>query len=666
MTDKRLITPEDLYRMHWLNDPVVSPASGAIAYVHKSVSEKFDGYRSHIRLLPAVGTQDIPFTSGEADAAPAWSPNGSELAFLRKKGDKPQIWIMPANGGEARPVTDMKHGVSAFKWSPDSTRLLIRSEAEAAESTESEDQGKDDKNKLPEEKIINRIKYKADGGGLWNGRRNHLYIVNPATEECKQITDGDYDVYAFAWSPDGGHIAYSNSLATEQFPDPDLRLTNDVFVMDLTDKSVTEITDGTLSIGSIVFTPDGQYVLMLASDLSCGFATLTKIHLVPLSGGESRVLFTDMDVQLGHAAVSDMRSGAGTPPLFSKDGQSVYLQLSQDGGVHIGRFALDGSSFDLVVSGEREVYQFALTPEDTIIFAAADLLQPGDLFSYSAAEDKERRLTHCNEELWNEITLSTPESFTFHTSDGWPIQGWIMKPAGFTEGSKVPAVLEIHGGPQAMYAHTFMHEFQLLAAAGYAVFYTNPRGGHGYGQVHVNTVRGDYGGRDYQDLMEAVDYVLDTYTYIDASRLGVTGGSYGGFMTNWIVGHTDRFQAAVTQRSISNWISFYGVSDIGYSFTQDQIWGNPWDDLEKLWKHSPLAYVKDMNTPLLILHGEQDLRCPIEQGEQLFIALKRLRRETQLIRFPGADHNLSRSGHPHLRVKRLSHIVRWFEEHIEK
>lgn len=328
MTDKRLITPEDLYRMHWVNDPVVSPASGAIAYVHKSVSEKFDGYRSHIRLLPAEGNQDVPFTSGEADAAPAWSPDGSELAFLRKKGDKPQIWIMPANGGEARPVTDLKHGVSAFKWSPDCTRLLVKGEADAGKTTEGEELDKDGKNKLPEEKIINRIKYKADGPGLWNERRHHLYLVNPATEECTQITEGDFDIQAFAWSPDGTRIAYSSSLATEQFPDPDLRLTDDVFVMDLASGSVTELTDGTLSIGSIAFTPDGQYMLVLASDLSCGFATLTKIHLIPLSGGESRVLFTDMDIQLGHAAVSDMRAGAGTPPLFSRDGQSVYIQLS--------------------------------------------------------------------------------------------------------------------------------------------------------------------------------------------------------------------------------------------------------------------------------------------------------------------------------------------------
>ncbi|KKO52363.1 S9 family peptidase [Paenibacillus sp. DMB20] len=670
MTAKRLITPEDLYRMHWVNDPMVSPVSGAIAYVQKSVSDKHDGYRSHIRLTTSDGSRDVPFTSGEQDGAPAWSPDGTKLAFTRKKDDRRQVWIMPADGGEARPATNLEHGVNAFKWSPDSKMLLVSSEVSDTEkedgNNESKDAVKDDANKHPEEIIIDRIKYKADGGGIWNGRRTHLYTVDIKTEKTEQVTTGNFDVSSFNWSPDGRRIAYTAKIPSDRYPDPDLRLTNDVFIVDLSDSSVSRMTDGTLSVDTVAFTPDGQFILILADDLSCGFATLTKIHLIPLQGGESRVLFSDMDVQLGHSCISDMRAGAGTPPLFSKDGKSVYVQFSRNGSVNIGRFALDGSSHEVIVGGEREVYQFALTPEENLVFAAADPLQPGDLFTYDAGSGEEKQLTRCNEELWKELDLSKPEAFTFNTSDGWPIQGWIIKPAEYKAGEKVPAVLEIHGGPQAMYGHTFMHEFQLLAAAGYAVFYTNPRGGHGYGQVHVNTVRGDYGGRDYQDLMEAVDYVLEAYPYVDASRLGVTGGSYGGFMANWIVGHTDRFQAAVTQRSISNWISFYGVSDIGYYFTEDQIWGNPWDDLEKLWKHSPIAYVKNVHTPLLILHGEQDLRCPIEQGEQMFTALKRIGRKTQLIRFPGADHNLSRSGHPVLRVQRLAHIVRWFVEHIER
>ncbi|MED5020070.1 S9 family peptidase [Paenibacillus chibensis] len=661
MSEKRVMTADDLYRIHWVSDPAVSPENGAAAYILKSVSTKHDGYVTQIRLIQPDGSSDAPFTAGEQDGAPQWSPDGSQLAFLRKKGDARQVWLLPAHGGEAQAVTDLKHGVSAYKWSPDGSALLLKAEAPDGEKEKT-----DSKDSLPEEKIVDRIRYKADGAGLMGSRRTHLFVFDIVSGTSEQITSGALDIGAFAWSPDGTAIAYTTELPTEDIPDADLRPTNDLYVTDRKGGTARQLTDGKISIGHVSYTPDGKSILMLADDLSCGYATLTRIYLIPAEGGDYRALYTDLDIQLGHSAVSDMRAGAGTPPVYSHDQQSVFIQVSQNGRVEVARFALDGSDYEIMAGGDREIYQFALTPSGDLILAAADPLHPGDLFRLDLASGTETRLTDCNAGLWSELLLSEPEEFRFTAGDGWPMQGWIMKPIGFKEGSKVPAVLEIHGGPQAMYGHTFMHEFQLLAAAGFAVFYTNPRGGHGYGQVHVNTVRGDYGGHDYQDLMEFTDYVLDTYDYVDGSRLGVTGGSYGGFMTNWIVGHTDRFQAAVTQRSISNWLSFYGVSDIGYHFTEDQIWGNAWDDVEKLWKHSPLAYVGNVKTPLLVLHGEQDLRCPIEQGEQMFVALKRLGKKTQLIRFPGADHNLSRSGNPHLRTRRLTHIVRWFEENIER
>lgn len=664
MSEKRVMTAEDLYRIRWVSDPAVSPETGAAAYILKSVNDKHDGYVTQIRLIRPDGS-DVPFTAGEQDGAPQWSPDGTKLAFLRKKGDARQVWIMSAHGGEAQAVTELQHGVSAFKWSPDGSSLLLKAEAPDDAEKQCDSSKAKDEAKLPEEKIVDRIRYKADGVGLRSGRRSHLFVFDIAGASSVQVTSGAFDVGAFAWSPDGRRIAYTAELPTDGYADADLRPTNDLYVTDSAGSDARRLTDGKISIGSVCYTPDGGSILMLADDLSCGYATLTRMYLIPAEGGEYRALYTDLDIQIGHSCVSDMRAGAGTPPVFSRDGAFVYLQVSQTGRVEIARYALDGSDFSIVAGGDREIYQFALTPEGGLVFAAADPLNPGDLYRMELPGKAETRLTECNKELWSELTLSEPEEFRYTTGDGWPMQGWIMKPIGFKEGAKVPAVLEIHGGPQAMYGHTFMHEFQLLAAAGYAVFYTNPRGGHGYGQVHVNTVRGDYGGRDYLDLMEFTDFVLDRYSFVDANRLGVTGGSYGGFMTNWIVGHTNRFQAAVTQRSICNWLSFYGVSDIGYHFTEDQIWGNAWDDVEKLWKHSPLAYVKNVSTPLLILHGEQDMRCPIEQGEQMFVALKRLGKETQLIRFPGADHNLSRSGNPHLRTRRLSHIVRWFKEHIE-
>ncbi|MDO7905295.1 S9 family peptidase [Paenibacillus sp. JX-17] len=661
----RKITAEDLYKLSWVESPVLSPRDGSIAYVSKVVSKDQDGYRSHIRLISGGSRQDRPFTSGEHDSAPAWSPDGTILAFLRKKNEAVQVWFLQADGGEARPITDLKHGVSAFKWSPDGKQLLLR--ASAADSEEEQEENKDEKSKNEAKDIVvDRIRYKSDGAGLWNGRRSHLFIWHIEASQSTPLTRGNYDISFFAWSPDGRQVAFTSDIVEDGSRNPDLSLFNELYIVQADGSGRRQLTQGGLSIGPIAFTPDGEKILMLADNLSHGFATLSRIQLISAAGGEIRQLYSDMDVQLGHAAVSDMRAAAGTPPLFSRDGRSVYLQTTREGSVQIVQFALDGSGSEVIVGGEREVYQFDVSAQGDLVYAAADPLQPGDLFFRASGQAEEERLTNCNAKLFEELELSVPETFWFTTSDGWDIQGWMMKPVGFKEGSKVPAVLEIHGGPQAMYGHTFMHEFQLIAAAGYAVFYTNPRGGHGYGQVHVNTVRGDYGGRDYQDVMESVDYVLSAYDFVDGDRLSVTGGSYGGFMTNWIVGHTDRFKAAVTQRSICNWLSFYGVSDIGYYFTEDQIWGNPWEDFKKLWKHSPIAYVNEVNTPLLILHGEQDLRCPVEQGEQLFVALKRLGKETQFVRFPGADHNLSRSGHPQLRVKRLNHIVRWFNEHIVK
>ena len=241
-----------------------------------------------------------------------------------------------------------------------------------------------------------------------------------------------------------------------------------------------------------------------------------------------------------------------------------------------------------------------------------------------------------------------------------------MKPVGWKEGAKYPAFLEIHGGPHSMYGYSFFFEFQLLANKGYGVIYTNPRGGAGFGQAFQTAVNGDYGGKDYGDLMAWTDYAIKYTGWIDENRLAVGGGSYGGFMTNWIVGHTGRFAAAVTMRSISNWVSFHGVSDIGYTFVEREVQADFYNDVDRMWYHSPLKYVKNVTTPLLIIHGENDMRCPIEQGEQFYIALKKLKKEVEMVRFPGSNHELSRSGKPVLRVARLNHIIRWCDEHIKK
>lgn len=666
MKSLRGITSEDLFQITWVNDPTPSPQGGQLVYVSRKTNEARDGYSSHLRLLNLENQKDRPFTSGDQDHAPAWSPDGSQLAFLREHEGKTQVWVIASDGGEAQQISHLEHGVSSLLWSPDGLTLLVKSSVDTSEKDE--DGTKDIDKKLLQELVVDRIRMKSDNGGLWNGRRTHLFRVPIEGGEAIPVTTGHYDVGDYAWSPDGESIAWIAQFPEEGEQHNDYTLTNHVYRAKADGSDVQQLTPEGYSFGRLTYAPDGQSFALLASDRSYGNATLVKLYTLPISGGQPVCLSKDWDVQINHSLVGDMRSHlTNTGPVFSRDGSSILCLATIEGSVRIARFARDGSNAEYILPDEKEFYQFAELENGQIVAAVADVLRPGDLFLYTQPDEVGAEpipLTHSNPQLDEEIQLSTPETFWFDSSDGLRLQGWMLKPAGMVEGVKVPTILEIHGGPHMMYGFTFMHEFQILAAQGYAVVYINPRGGLGYGQQFVNACRGDYGGGDYRDLMEAMDYALSRYSFIDESRLGVTGGSYGGFMTNWIVGHTDRFKAAVTQRSISNWLSFYGVSDIGFFFTEDQIGGNAWDDTEKLWKHSPLAYVGNVSTPLLILHGEQDLRCPIEQAEQLYVALKRRRQTTRFVRFPGANHELSRGGHPHLRVRRLEHIAGWFNEHL--
>jgi len=297
-----------------------------------------------------------------------------------------------------------------------------------------------------------------------------------------------------------------------------------------------------------------------------------------------------------------------------------------------------------------------------------DPLHPPEIYIYERGSIV--KLTDYNDYLLSKRKLSRPEKFSVQVSDGEKVEGWILKPVDFKEGERYPAVLEIHGGPMTTYGYGFMHEFHVLSSEGFVVIYTNPRGSSGYSE-EFKDIREKYGDRDYKDIMEALDYVLEKYNFIDENRLGVTGGSYGGFMTNWIITQTDKFKAAVTQRSISNWISFYGTTDIGFHFGPDQMagrfdahfWLNE-ETYSKYWEKSPIKHIKNAKTPLLIIHSEQDYRCWLDQALQIYTALKVRGVETRMIIFPKENHDLSRSGKPKHRAKRLEEIVNWFKKHL--
>jgi len=675
LTAKRRLTSDDLYRMVFVSDPQLSPDGKQIAYVKTVIEEKTKEYRSTIWIVPADGSgKPRPFTSGpKRDTSPRWSPDGTKLAFVSDRTDEKQIWIMETLGGEALQLTTMRRGASGPSWSPDSKRICFTAPVNPEDPPDELQKPLDEKakeaekkKKLEEPTVVTRLKMKSDAAmGLIGKSRNHLFVQDVAGQEpAKQITSGDFDHFGPAWSPDGNYIAFCANR--QENPDKEPWIV-DVFTVPSDGGEPKQITDSKGPSTSPVWTPDGRYIIYAGHKREYGAATLSKIWRVPSEGGESVVLTGSFDRSVGDSMAGDSHFGPSeNGPAVSPDGKVVYFLASDSGNTSLFSVPVEGGNVSLTLGGKRQIFGFTLDSSGKkAAIAVSTPTMPGDIGSLELGTSSERMLTDENQGLLEEVYLSEPEALNFKSKDGQDRLGWVMRPIGYQEGKKYPAILEIHGGPASMYGWNFFFEFQLLAAKGYTVFYTNPRGGEGFGQEFLHAVIGDYGGMDYEDLMSWVDFAA-SHNLVDETNLGVTGGSYGGFMTNWIVGHTDRFKAAVTQRSISNWISFHGVSDIGYTFTETQILGNPWKDFDLLWKHSPLAYVENVTTPLLIIHAEKDQRCPIEQGEQFYVALKKLDRETEMARFPESSHELSRSGKPVLRVHRLNQILRWFDSHLEK
>lgn len=661
MGEKRFLKAEDLYELKSVTDPQFSPDGKTCVFVQTEMLENKNDYASNLYIIDIEnGGEPKQWTFGEnRNHSPRWSPDGSKVAFVSNRNGKNQIFVMDANGGEAQQAASFKNGASGPVWSPDGAKIACSVSLKPDEDLLEKEEDKKDEKKL-EPFVAVEMKYKSDAAGFWDGKYKQTAIINLADGRAELLAKGEADYHLQCWSPDGKTIV----LSADETPERDFSFKSDLLLIDIESGNKTKITNGKGYYGNASFSPNGKYLGYAGHEREYENATLSQLWIHELETGQVQCITENLDILVGDAVVGDFQQGAYSPGLlWGEDSESFYFLASDQGNTVLYFGNLEGAVYPALLD-QQHVYGYTLDPKNQrIVAAVSNPILPGELFQLEVTTGELKQLTAVNEKFLASITLSQPEQISFPASDGTPLHGWIMKPAGFKEGEKYPLVLEIHGGPHAMYANTYFNEFQVLASEGYAVLYINPRGSHGYGQQFVNAVRGDYGGGDYQDVMDAVDYALENYDFINKERLGVTGGSYGGFMTNWIVGHSDRFKAAVTQRSISNWISFYGVSDIGYYFTEWQIKADL-NDFETLWKHSPLAYADKIKTPLLILHSEKDYRCPIEQAEQLFIALKRQGKETKFIRFPESNHELSRSGKPNLRLSRLGYIVEWFNDHL--
>lgn len=415
-----------------------------------------------------------------------------------------------------------------------------------------------------------------------------------------------------------------------------------------------------------IFSPDGRWVAYYAQQHEGAGYENVNVWVTPADGsGPARNLTGPFDIQAAGHTINDLAENETTPPTWSNDGQWIYFTAAQHGSSVLKRVSVNGGQVEEIIGESGAVGSFSFDRAQTrMAYTYGQMDDLAQIYVRDLSGTKDRPLTRQNRDLLVGMDLGQVEEVWFEGPDGNDLQGWIMKPPGFDPAKKYPSIMEIHGGPITQYGKLFMHEFYYLAANGYVVYFTNPRGGQGYGEAHTAAIWGDWGGRDYADLMAWTDYV-EQLPYIDRDRMGVTGGSYGGYMTVWIIGHTQRFKAAVTQRCVSNFVSMWGSSDFNWTFQQMLDDKPPFESLQFFWDHSPIAYIGNAKTPTLVIHNEMDHRCPIEQGEQVFVALKRLGVDTEFVRFPEEFHGLSRSGRTDRRIVRLNHILRWFDKYLK-
>ncbi len=668
---KRLATHEDLLEFQFAGDAQLSPDGRRAVLVLKVIDKEKNKYWSHLWLVDLKSRATRQFTFGEvADGNPRWSPDGKQIAFLRTHEKRSQIWVMPIDGGEARPLTRLDQGgISSLAWSPDGKKLAFCFRPSHPDWTQEARKKREESGKSNPPRLITRLWYKLDGAGFIDTRQ-HIWICSVETGEAKPLTDGDYDDEHPSWSPDGKRIAFISNRSDDPDETP---YKMDIWWISSQGGKLHNIETPPGYKSGLSWSPDGRWIAYTGqeSEEDPWVPRHDRIWLVSPKGGDARCLTESLDRTVGNQTLSDAREAhaESVDPIWSADSAYVYFPVSDRGSCHLygvslkdrNPFALMEGAFELTsVSADRKGTTFAMTLARPTQLAE---LYVGTLQMGKTKHVALKQLTQFNRDWLDQVKLSVPEELWVKSFDGEKIQGWLLKPPDFNPKRRYPLLLYIHGGPHAQYGNTFFHEFQWHAARGYVVLYTNPRGSMGYSEDFARCIRGDWGNVDYKDLMAAVDHAIKL-PFIDNKRLAVAGGSYGGYMTNWIIGHTDRFRCAVTDRSVVNMQSMFGTCD--FAFSSDGYWaGNPWAQPQKLLQQSPLSYVANVKTPVLIIHSEGDLRCPIEQAEQLFTALKRLKKEVVFVRYPQeTSHGLSRMGPPDLRLDRLQRIGDWLDQHL--
>jgi dipeptidyl aminopeptidase/acylaminoacyl peptidase len=636
--------PADLALLRTPSAPSLSPDGRLVVVAVGRIDLEANAYRGDLWVTPTDGSAPPRrFTTGKRDGRPRFSPDGRWIAFLRAGDeDKPQLHVMPADGGEPRRLCEHPLGVEAFAWSPESTRI-----AYIARVPEPGRYGTD--NDVPPEKEpprrITTFQYRLDNLGFTNDRRLQVFVVDALTEgaEPVQLTRGDYEHGDPAWSPDGAVVAFAS--ARHETRDEDAA--SDVFVVPAEGGDPVRVTATDLTVSRPAFSPDGGTIWFCGTPIDLAGRT-TGLWSVPADGSAPPERLTDPE-RFDH----EPSFGGGVLPLLV-DGQAVTTVSMWRGAVPLYRFPVDGSPPQPVLAGERQVQDYDARG-GVVAAVVSDATSAGEVVVLKDGE--ERTVTDFGAPLARSASLRPMTELQATAPDGAGVHGWVLKPAGT---GPFPVLLLIHGGPFAQYGWTLFDEAQVYVGAGYAVVMGNPRGSAGYGESHGRAIVGDFGNLDAKDVLALLDAALDD-PELDGDRVGVMGGSYGGYLTSWLVAHGDRFRAAISERACNAFDSFEGSSDIGWLFVSQYNGTDP----ERVAAQSPLTHVDRIRTPMLLIHSEHDWRCPVEQAQRLFVALKQRKVEVELLLFPGEGHELSRSGLPGHRIARFEAILDWWGRHLK-